>query len=598
MIKRKPVPARCPIEGNDLKITHSKEWLADVDRKYGGRDHFPSGDHRVDSSEGYPDLDEQIAKLDLEAHEELPEYHEYLSEEQQQPTLAESVDPEPLPQSSKLKKALDSVTYFTGGLIAHPYEAARHYSILRHSHGLVYYQGPATSVAVTIFSDQNLPENRTLYLQKRGYSGKAGLAVGATLGTRSAWIDVTPETEATADLLPKTDERAWQRDIAKFLKKAQDAKSKSLRSQKAVETAMLRIPHAAEDGYFRIVLCANRKVLCPSPMFRYISASGDPGRLRGASLSTLPLELGVKIGAFVAKQAANTAAHGALQPAINSYQSTVQPVVQKYNPLGITQMAAEAAFDETVSREIGDGKEHVAPDSPGRGISEGWKFELDCGPCSPFPTQFTGIIAALDVKCPAAPTPLQMQNVSRDVLIGLINGLYIGWVMNPQNEPAKHQTAGSEHACWHQTIITVGPCSGGEVKVIQQKQVLIRVIDDDSFNKTALDKKINVMLMSYLRPLTHPTKSSIDTSKVAEIQRIQMLQDSSTAAAILAHPSWSPDMVLQREDSARSQRSFKKAFQSGQKQVEKVPLHRLGIRNGTMGAKDELVGRGGIFVRR
>jgi hypothetical protein len=285
-----------------------------------------------------PDLDEQLEHLRLKTGHEAS-----LSSPTGETIIGDTQSAEldtNSPKSSKFQHALGEIKHFAGGLITHPFEATRHYSVLRHSRGFVFYQGPTTSVAITVFSDQALPIDRTLWLQKRGFSGKTGLKVG-TLGSRSAWIDVTPSINATADSLPPDNERAWQRDIAKFITKARN--TKNLCNHRPYETHIVRIPHVAEDGYFRIVVCAGRKVLCPSPVFRYASSSLDPSVLRGASLRTMPLELGIRVGSLVANKAANAAAAGALQPAVSTVQNAVQPYWS-------AQWAATTAYNSSGGR--------------------------------------------------------------------------------------------------------------------------------------------------------------------------------------------------------------------------------------------------------
>ncbi|KAA8574158.1 hypothetical protein EYC84_005673 [Monilinia fructicola] len=66
------------------------------------------------------------------------------------PTLSSSA-------SSYVSKAFQEARHFAGGIIARPSESTRHFSILRHSHGLVFYQGCSTTLAISIFSDAPLP---------------------------------------------------------------------------------------------------------------------------------------------------------------------------------------------------------------------------------------------------------------------------------------------------------------------------------------------------------------------------------------------------------------------------------------------------------
>jgi hypothetical protein len=220
----------------------------------------------------------------------------------QSPTSASASDSHSS-ESSKWKIAMEEARHFAGGLISYPFESTKHFSILRHSHGLVYYKGPSTNLAITIFSDKPFPTDRTLWVQKKGWSGKTGMKVKSLLHTNNSWINVTPAERAEPAHFPPADGRAWQRDINKFLKKT----PKEIRHHTPRETDVLRIPASVEDGYFRVVLCAgeeSKSVLCPSPVFRVASTSTSSSSIRGASLSTLPMEIGIKVLSSTAVTAA------------------------------------------------------------------------------------------------------------------------------------------------------------------------------------------------------------------------------------------------------------------------------------------------------
>lgn len=77
--------------------------------------------------------------------------------------------------SSQVRKVYQEARYLAGGLIHHPSQSTKHYSILRHSYGLVFYQGTTTSLAISIFADAPLPPERTIWLQSKGWTGKAGM---------------------------------------------------------------------------------------------------------------------------------------------------------------------------------------------------------------------------------------------------------------------------------------------------------------------------------------------------------------------------------------------------------------------------------------
>ncbi|KAI7351954.1 hypothetical protein KC320_g4739, partial [Hortaea werneckii] len=478
--------------------------------------------------EAHPDLDEQLANLEIEEHSEdepPPSYTDGpLTEE---PSNMQSSSQSRQQTSNKLRSAWSEVKHFAGGLITHPYEATKDFTILRHSHGLVYYQGPTTNIAITIFTSKPLPANRKLWLQKRGFSGKTGLKVGATLGTRSAWIDVTPAADLSADFLPPDDERAWQRDISKFLKKAASSKNKHIRTQTPSETNVIRIPHVAEEGYFRIVLCAGRKVLCPSPMFRYVSASTDPSVLRGASLKTLPLEVGVRVGAIVANEAANSAAHGALQPVTNAYQNQVQPLMERVNPAGATQEAALYAYEESGAAErvaVAAGAvderyeaQQEAQEQVLRGDDASSAVQAlgaDEGPSPPYPLLLSGKVVQRTGKSSRFlefPTA-DLAGVPSDQLRRL-EGVYLGWtqVSKTQNSTLPPEALDQ----WYPSIITVAPALDQQTKALPAKNIGVHLIHPASSSPedttkpclppfpaktTFFNTPLTVLLLTYLRP--------------------------------------------------------------------------------------------------
>jgi hypothetical protein len=110
--------------------------------------------------------------------------------------------------SAYIQKAYKEARHFAGGLIAHPYEHTKHHSILRHSHGLVFYQGSSTTLAVSIFADATLPADRTIWLQSKGWTGKTGMRAKAFMGRNGNWLDVTPSAEVKAEQLKPDNERA------------------------------------------------------------------------------------------------------------------------------------------------------------------------------------------------------------------------------------------------------------------------------------------------------------------------------------------------------------------------------------------------------
>ena len=591
-IKRRAVPPSVSLEPK-AQFTASPIVQSPSDGpppEYDFKEHVDQVDSPIVEGEVRPDLDEQLDNLHLENghHDQLPSPTTPTATEE---PLSIGKDGSPS-MGSKFKHALGEVKHFAGGLMSHPYEATKHYSILRHSHGFVFYQGSATSVAVTVFSDQPLPIDRKLWLQKRGFSGNTGLKIG-TLGSRSAWIDVTPSVDATADVIVEDDERAWQRDIAKFTRKTRN--TKNLCNHRPYETHIVRIPHVAEDGYFRIVLCSERKVLCPSPVFRYASSSLDPSILRGASLSTLPLELAIRVGSMVAHTTANTAAAGVLQPAVSAAQTVVQP----YQYGGLTQWAATAAYDnvaaekvDSINQQYQEKRQLQATAGAGSDETEDSRESLLSreGPEPPYPIRFSGKIApdsAEDKQLNKVPS-VKLNRVPQETLLRL-SGVYFGWIsLSKTKAMAGNSALDSYFERWLQVVVVVAVQDGQKIDVVEKKIVKIHIIDGVE-DLMKYDVKANLMVMGYIR--------SLDDDLSSHIQRdVELVQE------VLCREGWQAELVLQKIKSASSTRSFAErvadARQSGQKQLDRVPIHRIGVRTDSIGLKDQLIGNGGICIKR
>ncbi|KAF2100873.1 hypothetical protein NA57DRAFT_74472 [Rhizodiscina lignyota] len=503
---------------------------------------------------------------------------------------------------SKFKTAFEDVRHFAGGLISHPYEATKHCSILRHSHGLVYYKGFNTNVAITVFGDRALPDDRQFWLQKRGFSGNTGLKIGASMfGVKSAWINVTPTVTGRPEDLPRNDERAWQRDIEKFLRKA----PKAVRHHRPLETNILRIPCSADDGYFRILLCTGergKKTLCPSPIFRLVSTSASMGSIRGASLSTLPLEMAMKIGQFAARQAASNA----VAPLAGVAAQRVQSIIP-WQPSGLTSVAASTAYGSVQDRM--DSANEAYEEAQQRNIEEitaQFQQELDhataigkdSGPETPFPMQFSAQVvrgsgrSRTELGMPTA----NLSGISEDILLRL-SGTYCGWVSFLPQKALELPTELLED--WHQAIITAAPITDAKASVVLRKEVRAYLIQDFQ-NQDFFDAKLSILVMGMLRPQTRVMLGEV---KDIETRLSTMFRDIATVQASLSRPTWGADQIMRRIQTDKSNRSLSEKFGDAHRDLQrqttdKVPFHWAGVRTDSMTLRDQLVGNGGVSVPR
>ncbi|KAF2969611.1 hypothetical protein GQX73_g4026 [Xylaria multiplex] len=469
----------------------------------------------------------------------------------------------PVSSSSRWKTVVDETVYFAGGLISHPFESTKHYSILRHSSAIVYYKGPETNVTISVFGDSTLPSDRSFWIQRKGFSGNIGMDASALMRTTANWIDVTPSVQALVSNVPASDERAWQRDIKKFLKKA--SKDKRLSKQIIRETCILRIPAVAADGYLRIVMCTGQRSktsLCPSPTFRLASTSSDVSVLRGASLTTLPLEMGLKAASVIGNQY--------VQRVVGPAQTVVQ-----------SRLNFEGNFDAARDVKYGSLHDESTLDELPEIIGN------DTGPEKPFPVVFYGKVVPGAAQSEAAST-VSLSDVAEDLLLRL-DGVYIGWVAVEQNRVTNENLYG-----WHEAIITIGVLPYSAATVIPRKVASVHIIGEKT---TSFNTRLKVLIMALLRStpkLTHPRPPTEITTAIS--------RDTEIAIASLSRAMWQPDVSLQLLSTEKAERTMAEKYvglrSQVQRHVDSFPIHRVGIRTDRAEVKDEAYGLGGFYIQR
>lgn len=499
-----------------------------------------------------------------------------------------ATEPPKQKDESKWKNALGEAQYFAGGLISRPAESTRHYSIIRHSRALVWYRGPATSVSITVLADTPLPPTRTLWLQQKGFSGNMGMSLKALVGTTSGWIDVTPASKAAPEHIDPVDERGIQRDLKRFIKKA------SGRTQLHVprETHVVRIPASAVDGYFRLVLCCGdegaKKVLCGSPVFRIASTSTDPTVVRGSSLSTMPLEMGVKVASTVGQTVAK------------KYTGVVGAVVQskaaRALPNAAVKKAANAAYKRSgIGTTVGDswkaGKagrynplvEVSSLDGPVDVVG------LDAGPEKPFPVTFEGKVvrgtgwSTGELAIPTA----NLREVSDEVKMRM-KGVFAAWAcILPKKglEELSHD--------WHEAIVTIAPFRNATPGIVIKNKVAVHFIHDFE-SASFYDARVKVLLMAHL----HPPNRDDDPDELIR----EHAQDLMVTLASLSRENWGPMEAATRMKTLKSERSFQERLDGAtgkvQKGVDRIPLHWAGVRSESGTSRDEVYGIGGLWIPR
>jgi hypothetical protein len=507
-----------------------------------------------------------------------------------------------------MQKALKEVRHFAGGLISHPSECTKHYSILRHSHGLVFYQGPNTTLAISIFSDAPLPADRTIWLQSKGWAGKTGMRAKAFLGRNKSWLNVTPTMSIGADQLKPTDERAWQRDIAKFRKKAIHHRR---RRHILRETAIVRIPAEAEDGYFELVLCTGeKKVLCPSPSFRVLSTSATPHSIRGASLMTLPLELGV--------MALGTYGRHMLGTAIAPVSNVVQSQVQKYMPSWWTREMASTAYSASgaavrVNSTIQEANTHYDQVHDGAyGVIGEDNHEYEQGPKPPYPVHFVASSDPSESGTESLDIPSRTLLGVSDRITQKLHGHYFGWARFVTDDKKSSPIHGDD---WSQVVLSVLSLDASQLTRVtiaeaNKRCVKIQFIEDfDDIPDAPFSLEVKVM--GFIRPdePVHRAKLKAGLQEgdeaATEAAMTTNLTDISVAQSVLGHPSWGPEFESRSSDQEekpgmleRVKSDYADARVWGLEQIDRVPFARMGIRAATDRLKDKAIVTNGFWVPR
>ncbi|TGO22302.1 hypothetical protein BPAE_0173g00020 [Botrytis paeoniae] len=506
------------------------------------------------------------------------------------PKISNETSSEPLstPSTSYVSKAFHEARHFAGGLISHPSESTKHFSILRHSHGLVFYQGCSTTLTVSIFSDAPLPPDRQVWLQDKGWSGNTGMRLKAFVGNNSSWINVTPTIPISAEQLKESDERAWQRDIKKFLKKTKYPKH-ILR-----ETLVVRIPVEASDGYFHLVLCQGekKKGLCPSPVFRILSASTSPSSIRGASLSTLPLE----IGAMAMTVYANKTIGRLVSPVTSTAMKVAQPfmpsearkeaAMELYGKIGTEDMVKSTIANGNIQYK---GVRSFSYNQAGSGDNES-------GPRAPYPICF---IARSEVEIKegdyfSMPT-MTLSGIAEHISHQL-RGHYFAWVRRRPDKGAPSLNTDN----WSQTVISSLPMQASNLHkatIVEASKRIFRIhFISDCFESQTYDlKNLEIKVMGFMRPDAHPVSANdIEEELVASLNDIVFAQ------TILDQSIFAPEMGGGQERGLleRATTGYADVRLRAQREMDRVPLHKMGLRMEVDRLKDTGVGLNGFYVVR
>lgn len=521
--------------------------------------------------------------------------------------------------ASSLQKGYREARHIAGGMIHHPSESTEHYSILRHSHGLVFYKGINTYVAVSTFADTPLPQNRTYWLKAKNWSITAKNKATFRQQTNDL-LNVTPAVAITAEQIDADEERAWERDIAQF----EGRTRRGYRSKHILrETVVVRIPTESGDGYFQIVLSAgeSRDAVCVSPAFRVLSVSPNMGGVSGAHWSTLPFEIGAMALSWQARSAlvaaaivpVKSAAKSKSKPFINSHATEARKATKiAYGATGAADKVGQQieAFNNRYNQD------REAP------FSQAFKIDDDYnhGPKQPYPIRFSA--------CCNAPhneaanwhiiLPIKLDSVA-EIVTNKLCGYYFGWCSFPLERPDIGDRI-HPSSCWYQAIIIVHPIEINKLErvtmaVASQKEVHIQILAGDR-EQPVNGTVAKVEVFGCIRPWDQELESILsedmraDEELAFETAITNEASDIEVTRSILDHPSWSPETVAQKEEEEaaepkpkvhgvdRLKQEYAAKRLAVQKRIDKVPAHMLGVRMPIDRMKDKSVVMNGYYIKR
>ncbi|KAJ5974945.1 hypothetical protein N7481_008652 [Penicillium waksmanii] len=493
--------------------------------------------------------------------------------------------PPPPPQlPTPIQRAYGEARHFLGGLISHPAESNKHFTLLRHGFPVVFYRGNATSVAVSIFSDSPLPLDRTLWLQNRGWSGTTGMRTKALFRLNDSWLDVTPGMPVRADQVNPDDERAWQRDIKKFRKKAPQ---RPRDTHQLRETVVVRIPAEAGDGYFQLVLC------------------------QGPKKKVLRQQSSLSFGAMVVGLYAKTAARTAAAPA----SAALATRVDRYRPTWVKQAAVQKVYTASGVETRVAGL-FTSSAGPGQGVAVdesvspvACQLPVGDGPQAPFPLTFKAR-GQIDNSAPfnsPTDTPKLTLTSTPDWVIEQLRGYFFGWARFDASTE-KDPSLGS----WSPMILAVrnlDPLRASRVNIsqISKHVVTLRLLDEVPIQTS----KVQIRVLGFLRVEVPPPRGST-SQELADAQaaagEAAVLADAYDADVVqntLVYPGWSPEtpsaLEIQKQQSSwvgRTLEGYTTMRAKGQKWVDQVPLHKLGVRSETDEWRERQVAVNGFWIVR
>jgi hypothetical protein len=224
----------------------------------------------------------------------------------------------------------------------------------------------------------------------------------------------------------------------------------------------------------------------------------------------------------------------------------------------------------------------------------------------PFPIPFLASFQskALTPAAEHAQPEYRLTNIPEEILLKH-DGRFCGWIKlllskdkSSDWTPALLIFRAERHKVAHKKVVQMLPLSESS--------------RPDSFEDGG---RVEAMLMAYLGPNydsstisspTSPISSSTSPTTPMELTEPELEEQRTTdiemTHSLLALPTFAPELALEQIRSKKVDRTVTNKFSdlrmSGQRKYDAIPAHRLGVRTEGQKLRDQLVGKGGLYIKR
>jgi hypothetical protein len=244
----------------------------------------------------------------------------------------------------------------------------------------------------------------------------------------------------------------------------------------------------------------------------------------------------------------------------------------------------------------------------------GEEISIEQGSRAPYPIQ---LVARYEPGMQSNGTEFNLPTIPlvavSDIVSLKLLGYYFAWARFVDN---KGKPLPEDDSTWNQALVSALPVDIAQLERISftkasKKNLSIRLIQ----HFEPLDQnetKIEIRVMGFVRPDEPSQRLVLEKGLQAgdeaayEAAMLAEMNDISTAQSVLDHPAWGPEPLVQetRGEQQRlnwlekSKKSYSDTRLAVQRSMDKVPLHKLGVRAPVDMMKDKTIVTNGFYVRR